>query len=101
MVSGQLHARAALTPKERGPSTHWIGGWVGLGFSLDAVEKRKILHCQESNPGHPACPYTDRVIRTPKNGNKFLKQQISENINNVVFTYVYAPQSPFTGLVVS
>jgi hypothetical protein len=29
-------------PKERAPITHWIGGWVGLRASLDAVVKRKI-----------------------------------------------------------
>jgi hypothetical protein len=25
------------------PSTHWLGGWVGLTAGLDTVEKRKIL----------------------------------------------------------
>jgi hypothetical protein len=33
----------------------WVGGWVGPGVSLDAEEKRKILHCQELNPGRTAC----------------------------------------------
>jgi hypothetical protein len=32
-----------------------IGGWVGPRFSLDAVEKSKILHCRESNISRPAC----------------------------------------------
>jgi hypothetical protein len=27
-----------ITPRER-TGTHWIGGWVGLGAGLDAVEK--------------------------------------------------------------
>jgi hypothetical protein len=36
------------------PSTQWIGGWVGPIASLDTMEKRKILPCQESNLGHPA-----------------------------------------------
>jgi hypothetical protein len=27
----------------RAPGTHWIGGWVGPGTSLDDVEKRKML----------------------------------------------------------
>jgi hypothetical protein len=31
------------------------GGWAGPRASLEAVEKRKILHCRESNPGAPAC----------------------------------------------
>jgi hypothetical protein len=43
-VSGQLHAPAALTPRERAPGTHWIGGWVGPRAVLDAVVKRKILN---------------------------------------------------------
>jgi hypothetical protein len=30
-------------------------GWVGPRASLHAVENIKILHCRESNPGHPAC----------------------------------------------
>jgi hypothetical protein len=32
-----------LTPEERAPSTHWIGGWVGPKAGLDNVEKRKFL----------------------------------------------------------
>jgi hypothetical protein len=31
-----------LYPGEIALCTHWIGGWVGLGAGLDAVEKRKI-----------------------------------------------------------
>jgi hypothetical protein len=27
----------------KSPSTHWIGGWVGLGANLDVLEKRKNL----------------------------------------------------------
>jgi hypothetical protein len=44
-----------FTPGERAPGTHWIGGWVGPRVGLDAVEKRKILHSWESNPGRAAC----------------------------------------------
>jgi hypothetical protein len=29
--------------KEKGPGTHWIGGWVGLAASLGDVQKRKSL----------------------------------------------------------
>jgi hypothetical protein len=32
-----------LTPGEGAPCTHCIGGWVGIGVALDAVEYRKIL----------------------------------------------------------
>jgi hypothetical protein len=42
-VSGQLHAPAALPLGERGPGTHWTGGWVDPRASLDDVEKRKFL----------------------------------------------------------
>jgi hypothetical protein len=53
-VSGQLHAPAAFTPRERAPGTHWIGGWMGLRAILDAVVKRKIPSShQESNPRTP------------------------------------------------
>jgi hypothetical protein len=54
-VSGQLHALAALPPGKEAP----VGGWVGPSAGLDDVEKRKILHCRESNPGRPARRYTD------------------------------------------
>jgi hypothetical protein len=31
-----------FTPRERAPSTHWIGGWMGPWAILDAVVKRKM-----------------------------------------------------------
>jgi hypothetical protein len=37
------HLQRFLTPRERAPGTHWIGGWVGPRTSLDIVEKRNIL----------------------------------------------------------
>jgi hypothetical protein len=42
---------------ERVPGIHWIEGWVSPRAGPDAVEKRKILHCRESNPG--------RLVRSP------------------------------------
>jgi hypothetical protein len=42
-----------ITRRERVHSTHWLWGWLGLNVGLDAVEKVGILHCWESNPGHP------------------------------------------------
>jgi hypothetical protein len=39
VVSGQLHAPAALPPGERAPGTNWIGGWVDLRASPDDLEK--------------------------------------------------------------
>jgi hypothetical protein len=37
-----LDALATLPLGERAPSTHWIGGWVGPRFGMDAVEERKF-----------------------------------------------------------
>jgi hypothetical protein len=48
-----------FAPEEIAPDTHWIGGWVGSRVRLDAVEKRKLLPCRESNPSRPARTYTD------------------------------------------
>jgi hypothetical protein len=54
--------------RERAPSTHWIGGWVGPRAVLDAVVKRKIPSPRlESNPitpiVHPVVSrYTDWAI---------------------------------------
>jgi hypothetical protein len=41
-VSGQLHAPAALPPKEKDPGTQWMRGWMGPRVSLDAVRERRI-----------------------------------------------------------
>jgi hypothetical protein len=47
MVSGKLHAQAALPTGEISAGTRWIrSGWAGL----DAMEQRKISYpCRESN----------------------------------------------------
>jgi hypothetical protein len=36
-----------ITPGERSPGTHWIGGWVGPSTGLDDVGRRKILPLPE------------------------------------------------------
>jgi hypothetical protein len=53
-VSGRPHDPATLPPGEIAFGTHWIRSWDGPGVALDAVKKRKILQCRESNPGSPA-----------------------------------------------
>jgi hypothetical protein len=46
---------ARFTPRERAPSTHWVGGWVGLRSGLDAVVKRKFpAPVGTRTPDHPA-----------------------------------------------
>jgi hypothetical protein len=45
-----------FNPREKTPSTHWIGGWVGPRAGLDGMEKGKflILPGIELKPlGHP------------------------------------------------
>jgi hypothetical protein len=39
-----------FTPRERTPSTHLIGGWVGPTTNLDNLEKRKFLTLPNSKP---------------------------------------------------
>jgi hypothetical protein len=45
---------AHFTPGEIAHSTHWVGGYVGPKFGLDAIEKKKILSSRESITGRPA-----------------------------------------------
>jgi hypothetical protein len=53
-ASGQFHAPAALSPRERAPGTHWIEGWVGPRAILDTMAKRKIPSPRrELNPKTP------------------------------------------------
>jgi hypothetical protein len=54
-VSCQLHDPTAL-PRERFPSTHWTGGWLGPRARLDDAEKRKFL----TQPG-----LEPRILRRP------------------------------------
>jgi hypothetical protein len=56
-VSGLFHAPVALTPRDRAPGTHWIGGWVDPTAVLDTVVKRKIPNSRREsnlNPNRPA-----------------------------------------------
>jgi len=40
-VNGQLHAPATLPMEKKTPGTRGIGSWIGLGVSIDILEKRK------------------------------------------------------------
>jgi hypothetical protein len=57
-----------FTPRERAPSSHWIGGWMGPRTVLGTVVKRSIPSPRlESKPRTPtvqpiAQRYTDRAI---------------------------------------
>jgi hypothetical protein len=58
-VSGQPHGPAALYPRERTASTHWIGGWVDFRAGLDTKARGKILYlCRGSDPDRPVYSQT-------------------------------------------
>jgi hypothetical protein len=45
LVGGEWSASrpGCFTPGERGPGTHWLGGWVDPRTGLNEMEKRKFL----------------------------------------------------------
>jgi hypothetical protein len=69
-----------FTPRERAPDTHWIGDWVGPRASLDAVEKRNILHCQESN--HSTC--IPSLCRLRYQGSSPHPMKLKRNKRNII-----------------
>jgi hypothetical protein len=57
--------RPRFNPGKRTPSTHCIGGWVGLRAGLDTEAIGKILClCRLSNPGNPVCSQ-DTILGYP------------------------------------
>jgi hypothetical protein len=40
-VEDQLHAPGRFAPREKGPYTHCVRGWVGSRADLEVVAKRK------------------------------------------------------------
>jgi len=40
-----------FTPRERAPSTHWIGGWVGPRAVLDATTTGVICNSNDTSVG--------------------------------------------------
>jgi hypothetical protein len=72
LVGGEWPAshHCCFTPRERAPTTHWMGGWVGPGAGLDDVEKRKFLtllglQLDPSVIQPIASRYTDYTIMAP------------------------------------
>jgi hypothetical protein len=79
-VSGQLDAPAALLPRERAPSTHWIGGWVSPRAILDTVVKRKIPSShRELNPRTLIVQSSDIIYRLQQ------EQYLSSDISKYLF----------------
>jgi hypothetical protein len=48
LVGGELLVLrpGRFSPRERAPSTNFVGGWVGLRTNLDDMEKGKFLTLQ-------------------------------------------------------
>jgi hypothetical protein len=58
-ISGQLHAPAALYPRERTYDTHCTGGWLGPRAGLDTEARGKILFLRRGvNSGLPVFSQT-------------------------------------------
>jgi hypothetical protein len=51
-----------VTPRERAPGTHWIGGWVDLRAGVDDLENRKFLTLPGLELQPVASRYTDYAI---------------------------------------
>jgi hypothetical protein len=67
-VSGQRLAQAAIYPRGKDPSTHWIENWVGPRAGLDAEARRKIIcPCRGLSPVLQSVGrhYTDGTTGTP------------------------------------
>jgi hypothetical protein len=73
-VSFKIEAPATLSPREEPRVGNGQEGWVGSIVGLDAVEKRKILSCWDTNPSRPGRSYTVWAIPVPV-------QNVSRNIN--------------------
>jgi hypothetical protein len=48
-------------PRERGPGTLWIGGWVGLRTNLDGLERRRTIPLPELELRPLCCP-SNKII---------------------------------------
>jgi hypothetical protein len=65
-----------FTPRERAPSTHWIGGWVAHRASLDTMLKRRVptplpgIEPRSSN--HPACSWSLYQLNYPGSVSKYV-----------------------------
>jgi hypothetical protein len=69
-VSGQLHTPAALPPRKKILSTHWLEGRVGPRTNLEDIGRRKFCPYREwnSDPSvvqYVASLYTDCAILAP------------------------------------
>jgi hypothetical protein len=57
--------RPCFTPRDRTPTTHCIGRWVGLRAGLDTEAREEIL-CRGSNLGRPVCSQTLYWLELPQ-----------------------------------
>jgi hypothetical protein len=84
-----------FTPGERAHGTQWIGCWVSPRASMEAVEKRNILHCQELNPGHPAHSLLLYQLSYPNSslvvGAEWKLWEFDIYLSSIAFTFI----SPF------
>jgi hypothetical protein len=80
-----------LTPRNRAPGTHWIGGWVGPRAVLEAVVKRKIPSPhRKSNPRTPIVQPVAVMLNI--NCKILIKLQASERLERIFSLIVYIYQ---------
>ena len=78
-----------IYPPGREPSTHYTGGWVGLGAGLDRCEKNclhKGLNTGLSSPYHVTIPI--ELIQLPINKTAGLKLNVSARRSITLHTYI-------------
>jgi hypothetical protein len=71
-MGGQLHT-SVVYPGERVPGTHWIRGWVGPMYSLDALEQKSLA------PVGNRTPAVQRVAIPNKLSRLLLKEKVHRN----------------------
>jgi hypothetical protein len=74
LVGGEWSAQR---PRRKSRITNWKGGWVRPRTGVDAVEKRIILHCWESNPGCSALGPSLYQLGFPGSLSVIIKSEIS------------------------
>jgi hypothetical protein len=82
------------------PSTHWIGGWVGLRAGLDTEARRKTLcSCRESNPGHPVCTQTLYWLRYQSSQHEIIRGINCNPMPETFTTWLKRPSCYFTMII--
>jgi hypothetical protein len=96
VVGRQRHAPAALYPRERTPSTHCTGGWVGPRAGLDTEARGKVLvllrGMQTRSHGHPVRSQTLYWLSYPGSIALCIEGIICEAVLNTTLRHLFKVQ---------